>query len=217
MRISERKGRSLMEVTYSNDGKHAYVDGLSFCRDDKTGYYRRSSFGGKPGIRLHCYVWEKHNGKIPSGCAIHHKDHDKGNNEVGNLECLTLSEHARLHGSEQDDDAREKKRRNIVEKARPAAIAWHKSDEGREWHRKHGAEAYAKRKPVRRVCEWCGKEYETKKLSNTRFCSGRCASAHRRSTGVDNETRRCSICDSEFVTNKYSKRKRCSKCRHVKA
>lgn len=31
---------------------------------------------------------------------VHHKDRDRANNEVSNLECLTPSEHARLHARE---------------------------------------------------------------------------------------------------------------------
>jgi len=45
----------------------------------------------------HCLVWEKHNGKIPIGMQIHHKDFNKENNNIKNLQLVTPLEHKRLH------------------------------------------------------------------------------------------------------------------------
>lgn len=45
----------------------------------------------------HCVVWEKHYGKIPAGMQIHHKDGNKLNNEISNLQLVTPLEHKRLH------------------------------------------------------------------------------------------------------------------------
>lgn len=45
----------------------------------------------------HCIVWEKHNGKIPLGMQIHHRDEDKTNNNIDNLQLVTPLEHKRLH------------------------------------------------------------------------------------------------------------------------
>lgn len=58
------------------------------------GYYRLTS-----GSRsyLHRDVWTHHFGSIPDGSDIHHIDHDKTNNDISNLECLSKSEHTRLH------------------------------------------------------------------------------------------------------------------------
>lgn len=44
-------------------------------------------------IFLHRYVWEKNNGPIPPGYHIHHKDGNKLNSEISNLECLSASNH----------------------------------------------------------------------------------------------------------------------------
>ena len=58
------------------------------------GYYRATE-----GDRelLHRSVWKRERGSIPDGWQIHHIDHDKTNNEVENLECLTIEDHARLY------------------------------------------------------------------------------------------------------------------------
>jgi hypothetical protein len=61
-----------------------------------TGYY-----GATTGARtlLHRDVWEHHHGTIPDGYDIHHRDHDKTNNALANLECLPKDEHARRYGT----------------------------------------------------------------------------------------------------------------------
>lgn len=54
----------------------------------------------KDGTRLrmeHCLVWEEHFGKIPEGMQIHHKDFDKTNNDISNLQLVTPMEHKRIH------------------------------------------------------------------------------------------------------------------------
>jgi len=42
-------------------------------------------------------IWEYFFGKVPKGMIIHHKDYNKINNDIKNLELLTNSEHNRLH------------------------------------------------------------------------------------------------------------------------
>lgn len=45
----------------------------------------------------HRRVWEAHNGPIPEGMLVHHKDHDKWNNDIANLELLSRVGHAEEH------------------------------------------------------------------------------------------------------------------------
>lgn len=59
------------------------------------GYYRATE--GDRGL-LHRAVWESTKGRIPDGFDIHHIDHDKTNNDIANLECLSKADHARLYG-----------------------------------------------------------------------------------------------------------------------
>ena len=60
------------------------VDGIRFYRDERSGYYKSSHFS--PPKLLHRYIWETRVGEIPSGFEIHHKDQDKSNNALENLD-----------------------------------------------------------------------------------------------------------------------------------
>ena len=49
------------------------------------------------GKTIHRMVWEYYNGEIPEGYVIHHKDENKLNNSIDNLQLLTRKEHKILH------------------------------------------------------------------------------------------------------------------------
>jgi hypothetical protein len=48
-------------------------------------------------IKIHLLIWERVNGKIPDDCQIHHKDFNKENYIIDNLELVTIEQHQRLH------------------------------------------------------------------------------------------------------------------------
>ena len=104
---------------------------------------------------------------------------------------------------------REWRRNNIIENAVPAAIEWHGTEEGLEWHKEHYEDVkhlLHKRRLI--VCDQCGKEYMGEK---GRFCSNSCKSKWRRESGIDDEIRKCIVCDEEFSVNKYSDTVTCSR------
>src|SRR5688572_9281566 len=66
------------------------------CHVTRKGYLR-GNFNGR--LRLaHDAVWEQHNGPIPAGYQVHHKNEDKQDNRIENLELLDPTTHKRLHG-----------------------------------------------------------------------------------------------------------------------
>ena len=58
--------------------------------------YPRICVNGKR-MLLHVYVWESVNGPKPKGYHIHHKDENKGNPDISNLELLLTSHHKKIH------------------------------------------------------------------------------------------------------------------------
>ena len=190
--------------------KQIIFDGHKFTKDEKTGYYLKTTL---PRTRLHIYVWEYYNNcKVPKGFDIHHKDMNKDNNDISNLECISRSRHNKLHGELLTEEQREKKRKNMDINARPAAIEWHKSEEGRAWHKEQYSKTLGSvnRKKVKMICEYCGAEYETYSNENNRFCSNNCKSAWRRDSGIDNVEKTCEYCGKTFISNKYYKSRFCS-------
>lgn len=174
-------------------------------------YYYCGAYFQRKGKRLHRAVWEYHNGEIPSGYHIHHKDEDRYNNDISNLELVYKSDHLSHHMSKEE---RKQASRESVKKAIAAAPEWHRSEEGKKWHSKHLKEILGKREDRTYTCDFCGKEFITKNIysdKSNRFCSNNCKSAFRRASGVDNEERTCLVCGKPFVVNKYSKILTCSR------
>lgn len=132
---------------------------------------------------LHRYVWESEIGAISDGYHIHHIDGDKGNNDISNLQAIKGEEHLTEHAQTANTELAKK---NLGEYARPKACAWHKSQAGREAHRKQYENSNlqkAMREKVTLVCQVCGKEYTTVKamLHKSKYCGNNCkATALRR-------------------------------------
>ena len=127
---------------------------------------------------------------------------------------LSSTKHKSIHAKEVSDETRQKYRDNMNNNIRPKAIEWHKSAEGREWHKeqwKISLGNYIQEK-IKMICINCGKEFETIYNGTNKFCSNNCKSAYRRKTGIDNEERTCKKCGNKYTTNKYSKRQYCDKC-----
>lgn len=178
-----------------------------FYQDKKTGYWISTSC---PKIRAHVWVWIYYHGKPPKGFHIHHKDGNKSNNSIENLNILTISDHVNHHISH--DELRRKKSKEICDRVRPLAKAWHSSPEGKAWHKLHAIKGnFGNWNPLDYTCQECKKEYKSKKRSKARFCSNACKSKYRRNSGIDNIECQCMTCSKKFTKNKYSKAINCSK------
>lgn len=58
--------------------------------------YRRVGTGHKQRME-HVLVWERHHGPVPPGQQIHHKNGNKLDNSISNLEAVTPLAHKREH------------------------------------------------------------------------------------------------------------------------
>lgn len=56
-------------------------------------WYKRVKLKGKS-YKVHCIIWEMHNGPIPEGYEIDHIDHNKINNAIWNLRLVTRKENS---------------------------------------------------------------------------------------------------------------------------
>ena len=189
--------------------KYQYFKGFKFTRDEKTGYYLNSTIR----MRMHRFVWLCENGAIPEGYDIHHKDGDKSNNDISNLELLTKSKHRKTHYEEMSAEQKQKVLDNMENKARPAAIEWHHSKEGKNWHREHAKRMIEKGQLNKKeilICEQCGKEFTAVKRKGHHFCSGACHQKWIRAH-TPTETRTCIICGNSFECKINSSAKTCSK------
>lgn len=138
------------------------------------------SRGGK---KLHRDVWRSAFGAIPDGCHIHHKDGNPKNNQLQNLECLP----AKIHLSE---TWHSKPRNGFTQSARDAATAWHQSEEGKLWHKRHAERQkfWTKNKREEKPCQHCGVLFMAlvrNSASMQKYCTETCKVKAYRARGAD--------------------------------
>jgi hypothetical protein len=134
-------------------------------------YYHRFNYGTGGPANLHRAIWEDHNGPIPGGYEVHHKDEDTFNNDIDNLELIEASEHRRMHMKTRHE------RGNMgppTAKALDLAAEWHRSADGLEWHGQHGKRTWETRVWYEKACEQCGQAFMTPYPTRARFCHLNC-------------------------------------------
>lgn len=147
-----------------------------------------SPYYSKGSSRLHRDVWAFAFGPIPNGCHIHHKDGNSANNVLSNLECMDAKEHLQLSWATQSRTDKAV----ISESARQKAAAWHSSDEGRLWHKRHAEKIKLGQRHAReeRKCLHCGVEFMgivRAGATAQKYCSDVCKVAAYRQRGADKE------------------------------
>jgi hypothetical protein len=144
------------------------------------------------------WVWEQVNGPIPDGCEIHHRDHDRTNNDIANLECVTAGWHDDYHQRLREDhvviDGVEHRRCQRCGEYKPTDLFTRRQAgtyhgycrpcsvvSVREWRRSNADRVRSYRREwnsvprYERVCEFCGTSFLAKRTTQ-RFCSRSCAS-----------------------------------------
>lgn len=160
------------------EGKKFKIQEGYFCRGNK---------------RLHRLIWEKAYGPIPKGHHIHHKDGNRLNNSIENLECISHEEHLSLHMKENSEKIH----------------VWHKSEEGRRHLGKKASKLMEERPFKDFKCPECLKDFKSQNVHRVKYCSINCQAGARRKRGDDNVERQCVICSQTFSVNRYSATKTC--------
>lgn len=175
-------------------------------------YYRPSSHLIAAGIEaLHREIWKAHNGPIPPGHHVHHKDRNPLNNDISNLECVPAREHGAIHfGGNRSHEWTVKQREHLA-KIRPLSHEWIKTPEGRLRAAANARRMWEKIQPTKQVCVWCGAEYETPFPTRSLYCSPKCRGLHRYAKRLDFEKRNCAYCGKEFEVHKASPTRNCSR------
>lgn len=158
--------------------------------------------GHKP---LHRLIWEIARGQIPDKHDIHHKDGNKLNNHLDNLECIPHTQHLSLHAKEKRAELSQRMKANSDK-----IHSWLKTDKGKKFLSEKARKQWADRPFKTFTCQNCGKEFEGKHNRVIKFCSDSCVMKARRKSGVDNELRTCVICCRQYMIDKYQKTKTCS-------
>ena len=61
------------------------------------GYRRVWNRDSKRYVMEHVAVWENVHGPVPPGYQLHHRNHDKLDNRIENLQLVNATEHKRIH------------------------------------------------------------------------------------------------------------------------
>lgn len=76
--------------------------------------------------RIHRLVWESFRGDVPNGFVVHHKDNNKQNNNIKNLQLVSTMEHHKIHLAEHPEMIESMKRYNKL--IRPKKICQYSLD-----------------------------------------------------------------------------------------
>ena len=180
------------------DEKHQKFNGLVFSSSNAL----RSAGRYFKLISLHRFVWTCYNGEIPEGYDIHHKDFDKDNNDISNLEALPESVHQSLHARQNGLKSRKNRGKFICINC---GCEYEADDNGHNLYcSKNCLEEYKKNVLYveSRICEHCGKEFSAYKYGHQKFCSHECSVEHvKQNSGT--EKRACAVCGKEIIVVKH--------------
>ena len=137
---------------------------------------------------LHRYVYKTLCGDIPKGYVIHHKDHNRGNNLLSNLELVRQKDHAHLHFGER------------IEQIISSAV-------GNRKRKNQIPQDEVKRRMNDHLCLWCGCQLASE---GEYYCSSHCKEKFKRHNGLRDVEKVCVICGKKFLSNRLDYARTCS-------
>lgn len=154
-------------------------------------------------ISLHRFLWMYLNGEIPEGYDVHHKDFNKDNNSIDNLQLLTKDEHAKIHLAHKIKKKHDKKMKFICQ---ICGNEYESVNRGNNTYCSQTCKKIAERnrESKLKICQICGKEFLTS--DDARFCSKKCVGTFLNR----HEEKTCPICGKTFSDVVSKHRKYCS-------
>lgn len=154
-------------------------------------YYKCGPYFQRKGVRLHRVVYARAHGAVPEGFHVHHIDGDRANNGSDNLMAIDEVQHL---GCEHGAASGQRGRKSIA-KAHTAAVEWHGSEAGRQWHAEHYEQRIRSimERRIAAICQQCGGSYLVSAVQarHGKYCSGACkARALRRRRATERARRR---------------------------
>lgn len=146
------------------DDTHQRFNGVTYHKD-KGGHYRLST-------NVHRDVWTYYNGEIPENHQIHHVDGNPANNNIENLQCLSTSEHRRIHGGKTLKGKPMPDVEKICKHCGKVFVGKHVSE---YCSKKCCYAAWRARRCAESVCEVCGRTYLRFDYNRGNVCSAQCA------------------------------------------
>lgn len=189
------------KVYYSKDKHIAWYKGARY-RLSKDGYYHGPFDSRCNTTLLHRIVYFDYHMCSIEKLHVHHKDENRFNNDISNLELLTPHEHSMMH----IETHRESARKHML----PAAQKWHK--EHAEEYRRYCIEVnYPRTKDllhvkVEHVCLRCGKHFKAR--HGAKYCSMKCLRAAYREDLKHYEQVNCEICGKPFMRDLWDHKER---------
>lgn len=113
--------------------------------------YEEVRVNGKRYLK-HRYIWEQHNGPIPDGYEVHHKDLNSHNNDITNLELMKIHDHRSYHSKQQIGRKLSEETKDKIRKKRLGI-------KDSEDTRRKKSDAYSRKVPV--ICIETGREFDT--------------------------------------------------------
>jgi hypothetical protein len=180
--------------------------GIAF-KKKATGYYectqQRKSNPNRQTF-LHRYVWVEEVGSIPDKFHVHHKDGNRANNELSNLECVDATTHVKLHA-------------DIFGKTDHVCVVCGKTFTAAPQYIKKGFCGMSCQNKARRlsgiddetrVCTECGYSFLVNKYKKTRLCSRKCQDGLQSRTEKERQKDRpvfshiCKWCGAGYLSKK---------------
>lgn len=166
------------------DNNHQKFNGIIYYADKQQHFHKD--------IQLHRAVYAYYNGEITiEGLDVHHVNVNPADNNIGNLQLLTRSEHRKTHGTHQAKNNPERAcpicGKTLADKESTAKYC------SRECWKKSRRTFHAKEKHCL-ICDT--KFFTTSDNPNQKYCSRECAN---KAKTFHNRNKICPVCQKPFV------------------